>query len=70
MEDVGLIEVLEPIVFENHRDLINAMFEVYYDISTEYMNEFYYTGDYKRDLVVSLEEAGPRADLDINERVK
>ena len=28
-------------MFENHRDIINAMFEVYFDIGEAYLKEYY-----------------------------
>jgi hypothetical protein len=28
-------------MFDNHRDIVNAMFEVYYGIGEQYLNKFY-----------------------------
>jgi len=33
LEELELTEVLDPYMFENHRDIIDALFEVYYDLS-------------------------------------
>ena len=33
IEDLELTELLDPYMFDNHRDIINALFEVYYSIS-------------------------------------
>lgn len=32
VEDIELTNILDPYLFSNHRDIINALFEVYYDI--------------------------------------
>ena len=37
---VELTDVLDPYLFENHRDIVNALFEVYFDVSNLYLNEF------------------------------
>ena len=41
VKGLGLTEILDPVMFNNHRDIINALFEVYYDLSNQYLNEFY-----------------------------
>ena len=28
---------MDPYLFENHRDIVNALFEVYYDVSESYL---------------------------------
>ena len=40
MENLELTEILDPYIFENHRDIVNALFEVYYDLSTEYVAQY------------------------------
>jgi hypothetical protein len=34
---VELTDILDPYLFENHRDIVNALFEVYYDVSEDYL---------------------------------
>jgi len=43
IEDLELTELLDPFMFDSHRDIINALFEVYYSISQDYLEEFYHT---------------------------
>ena len=33
VEGVELTQMLEPFLFDTHRDVTNALFEVYYDLS-------------------------------------
>ena len=35
-----LTDVLDPYLFENHRDIVNALFEVYYDVSESYLKTY------------------------------
>jgi hypothetical protein len=37
VEGLELTEILDPILFDNHKDITNALFEVYYDLSMEYL---------------------------------
>lgn len=37
MEHLELTELLDPFMFDSHRDIINALFEVYYSLSQEYL---------------------------------
>lgn len=37
VEGLELTDILDPIMFENHRDIVNALFEVYYDLSQQYL---------------------------------
>jgi len=37
IEGLELTDILDPYLFENHRDIVNALFEVYYDIGEVYM---------------------------------
>ena len=39
VEGVELLDILDPYIFDNHRDIINALFEVYFDISNLYVSE-------------------------------
>lgn len=32
--------MLDPYLFENHRDIVNALFEVYYDVSESYLKKY------------------------------
>ena len=41
VEDIELTNILDPYLFSNHRDIINALFEVYYDIGQMYLDEVY-----------------------------
>jgi len=35
--NLELADILEPELFDNHRDIINALFEVYLELSNEYV---------------------------------
>jgi enoyl-CoA hydratase len=35
-KDIELTDLLEPALFESHKQIVNALFEVYYDLGTEY----------------------------------
>ena len=37
VEGLELTEILDPYMFDNHKDIVNALFEVYYDLSNEYL---------------------------------
>lgn len=37
VEGLELTEILDPILFDNHKDITNALFEVYYDLSMSYL---------------------------------
>ena len=37
IEHLELTELLDPFMFDSHRDIINALFEVYYSLSQEYL---------------------------------
>ena len=41
VENIELTQILDPYLFENHRDIINALFEVYYNIGDIYLEKFY-----------------------------
>ena len=41
IQELELTDILDPYLFDNHRDIINALFEVYYDIGENYLNKFY-----------------------------
>ena len=41
VEKVELTNVLDPYMFDNHRDIVNAMFEVYFEMGEKYLNKFY-----------------------------
>ncbi len=36
-----ITEILDPFLFENHKDIINALFLVCYELSNEYVEKFY-----------------------------
>lgn len=40
VENLELTEILDPYIFENHRDIVNALFEVYYDLSNQYVSQY------------------------------
>lgn len=48
IENLELTELLDPYMFESHRDIINALFEVYYSLSQDYLKVFLY--DKQKDL--------------------
>ena len=39
-EKTELTSILDPYLFQNHRDIINGMFEVYYQLGETYIKEF------------------------------
>ena len=41
VEHLEITEILDPFLFDNHKDIINALFLVYYELSNMYVNEFY-----------------------------
>ena len=41
IENLELMELLDPFLFENHRDIINALFEVYHGLCQDYLRVFY-----------------------------
>ena len=41
MQHLELTDILDPYLFDNHRDIINALFVVYHDLSDSYLEEFY-----------------------------
>ena len=41
IRDLELTDILDPYMFDNHRDIVNALFEVYFDIGEAYLREFY-----------------------------
>ena len=36
------MDVLEPTLFDNHKDIINALFQIYFELSNLYMQRCYY----------------------------
>ena len=42
IENLELTELLDPFLFDNHRDVINALFEVYYSLSQDYLRVFHF----------------------------
>lgn len=34
VEGLELTQILDPMLFDNHKDIVNALFEVYYDLSS------------------------------------
>ena len=41
VEKLELTNILDPYMFDNHRDIVNAMFETYFDIGENYLKKFY-----------------------------
>lgn len=39
VEGIELTDLLDPFLFDNHKDVINSLFEVYFDISNLYLTE-------------------------------
>lgn len=35
-KNIELTDLLEPALFDSHKQIVNALFEVYYDLGTEY----------------------------------
>lgn len=42
VEDMELTDILDPYMFDNHKDIINSLFKVYYDLGTEYVQKYYF----------------------------
>jgi hypothetical protein len=36
-----ITEILDPFLFDNHKDIINALFLVCYELSNDYVEKFY-----------------------------
>ena len=41
-KNIELTDLLEPSLFETHKQIVNALFEVYYDLGTEYCQKQYF----------------------------
>lgn len=41
-KNIELTDLLEPALFESHKQIVNALFEVYYDLGTEYCQKMYF----------------------------
>lgn len=41
IKDVELTDILEPQLFDNHRDIVNSLFDVYRDLAQEYVDVKY-----------------------------
>jgi len=41
VEGIELTNLLDPYMFANHRDIVNALFEVYFSIGEQYLDKFY-----------------------------
>jgi hypothetical protein len=39
VEKLELTNILDPYMFDNHRDIVNAMFEVYFDVGENYLKK-------------------------------
>ncbi len=40
--NLELTDVLEPTLFESHKQIVNALFEVYFDLGTQYVKTQYF----------------------------
>ena len=36
-KNIELTDLLEPSIFDSHKEVVNALFEVYYDLGTQYV---------------------------------
>ena len=41
-KNIELTDLLEPSIFESHKEVVNALFEVYYDLGTQYVQKYYF----------------------------
>ena len=41
-KDLELTDILEPNMFDSHKQVVNALFEVYHDLGTEYCQKHYF----------------------------
>ena len=41
VENIELTSLLEPNLFDNHRDIINALFQVYFEVGEDYLKHFW-----------------------------
>jgi hypothetical protein len=41
VEHLELTEILDPFLFESHKDIINALFLIYFQLSNDYVDKFY-----------------------------
>lgn len=37
VEELELTDILDPYIFDSHKDILNALFEVYYDLANQYV---------------------------------
>ena len=42
IQELELMDVLEPTLFDNHKDIINALFQIYFELSNLYLQKCYY----------------------------
>lgn len=49
VEDLELTDILDPYLFDNHRDILNALFEVYYELANQYIQKYYFESTEIRD---------------------
>lgn len=47
-KEIELTELLEPGMFENHKEVVNALFEVYYELGTMYCQKRYFAENSKK----------------------
>lgn len=41
-KNIELTDLLEPSIFDSHKEVVNALFEVYYDLGTQYVQKYYF----------------------------
>lgn len=41
-KDLELTDVLEPSMFDSHKEVVNSLFEVYHDLGTQYVQRHYF----------------------------
>jgi hypothetical protein len=41
-KNIELTDLLEPSIYDSHKEVVNALFEVYYDLGTQYVQNFYF----------------------------
>lgn len=43
VKGMELTDILEPNMFDNHKEIVDALFEVFFDLGTQYCEQQYYS---------------------------
>ena len=37
-----LTDILDPYIFDNHKEIVNALYSVFFDLGTQYCQKYYF----------------------------